>query len=144
MTTALIKDKFLVTLSDSKYKLTVRIIKRILSSTMKKQFPKEYKAEKVLELIVRLSKVKNSQTVIMSKEFKDSVFWKDIDLWVKIFALMNDKEEKIQNSSKRKSVKAKGLKGFFNSIIAKTTNSAADQIKKKIEMVGKHITNGIT
>ena len=68
MTTSLIKDKFLVTLSDSKYLLTVKIIKRILSSTLKKQFPKEYKAEKVLELIVRLSKVKNSQSIIMCKE----------------------------------------------------------------------------
>lgn len=102
---------------------------------MKKQFPKEHKAEKVLELIVRLSKLKNSQTVIMSKEFKDSVFWKDIDLWVKLFGLMNDKEEKLNDSMKRKSVKAKGLKGFFNSIVAKATNSPADQIKKKIQMV---------
>ena len=135
MSTALIKDEFLVTLSNSKYNLTVRIIKTILSSTLKKQFPKEFKAEKVLELIVRLTKIKNSQSVIMCKEFKDSVFWKDIELWVKIFKLLNDKEEKMESSNKRKSVKGKGLKGFFNSIVAKATNSAADQIKKRIQEV---------
>ena len=135
MTTSLIKDKFLVTLSDSKYLLTVKIIKRILSSTLKKQFPKEYKAEKVLELIVRLSKVKNSQSIIMCKEFKDSVFWKDIELWVNIFKLLNAKEEKMEERKKQRSVKGKGLKGFFTNIMAKATKSAADQIKKKIQEV---------
>lgn len=135
MTTSLIKDKFLVILSESKYLLTVKIIKRILSSTLKKQFPKEFKAEKVLELIVRLSKARNSQSIIMCKEFKDSVFWKDIELWVNIFKLLNTKEEKVEQRKKRKINKAKGLKGFFNSIVAKATNSPADQIKKKIQEV---------
>jgi hypothetical protein len=136
MTTSLIKEKFLVRLSDSKYNLTVKIIKTILSSTLKKQFPKELKAEKVLELIVRLSKTKSNQSVVMCKEFKDSVFWKDIDLWVNIFRLLNDREEKRESSNKRRSVKGKGLKGFFNTIMAKANKSPADEIKKKIQEVG--------
>lgn len=143
MTTALIKEQFLVRMSDTKYQLTVKIIKTILASTLKKQFPKEHKAEKVLELIVRLARLKSGQTVVMSQEFKESVFWKDIDLWVNIFGLLNDKEEKREESKNKKSVKGKGLKGFFDTIMAKANNSPADQIKKKIQEV-LHYNNFLT
>lgn len=136
MGTSLMKDRLLVTLSKSKFELATKIIKRILTATMKKQYPKAQKGEKVLELIVRLSKMRSGQSVIMSTEFKNSVFWKDIDLWVKIFGLLKAREERASEAQGRHSAKAKGLKGFFNSIVAKATNSAADQIKKKIQEVG--------
>ena len=72
----------------------------------------------------------------MSKEFLNSVFWKDIDLWVKLFGLRQEKEERQNGDSKIKSVKSKGIKGFFSNIIHKATvNSHAEKIKRKIEKV---------
>lgn len=135
MSTALLKEKLLVQLSVSKYDLTVKIIKNIISSTLQKQFAKEYKAEKILELIVRLYKKEKGDQQLMRKDFVGSVFWKDIDLWVKIFGLIHDREEKLAKLEKAKSAKSKGIKGFFNSIITKATNSHALQIKKRIEEV---------
>lgn len=89
-----------------------------------------------MELISRIRTFDNGVTIRMSKEFLNSVFWKDIDLWVKLFGLRQEKEERQNGESKVKSVKSRGIKGFFSSIIQKATvNSHAERIRKKIEKV---------
>ena len=135
MTTMLLKEKSFVELSKSKYDITVRIIKIIMQSTLQKQYAKEFKGEKVLELILRFYKKDGMNKVMMSKEFVGSVFWKDIDFWVKIFELLHQRDVKDSEIKTAKNNKSKGIRGFISSIISKTINSSADQIKQKIEMV---------
>jgi hypothetical protein len=141
MSTMLFKENSFVELSQSKYDLTVKIIKIILQSTLKKQFPKESKGEKVLELILRFYRKDGMNKIMMSKEFVGSVFWKDIEFWVNIFCLSHERDLAQSQLNNSKIQKGKGIRGFFSNFISKTINSNAAQIKEKIEMVNLGILN---
>lgn len=58
------------------------------------------KVEKVLELLNRVHKVDRGFRVFLHTEFVDSMLWKDMDLWMELYANLCSKKSKETKKTK--------------------------------------------
>lgn len=125
--TILTGSSYIFTISESKFNLLSKIIGFIITNTIKNDYLKLGKVEKILEIVNRVQTIKQNKKIFVFSNFENSLLWKDIDLWVNLFSKIVSK--KIKNLEKNKK-KKKNLFSMMSNLIKKNQKQQNNELLK--------------